>query len=90
MNFKHKNWFYLRNYLQIIIKLKLNFSIFSEHLFNLKFAAKELDRNSRKCEKDEKVEKLKCKKAIQKGLNILITIGLIDIKIIELNVYSIR
>jgi hypothetical protein len=56
----------------------------------LKFAAKELDRNSRKCEKDEKVEKLKCKKAIQKGLNILITIGLIDIKIIELNVYSIR
>jgi len=38
-----------------------------KHLFNLKFAAKELDRNSRKCEKDEKVEKLKCKKAIQKG-----------------------
>lgn len=37
------------------------------HLFNLKFAAKELDRNSRKCEKEEKQEKLKCKKAIQKG-----------------------
>jgi hypothetical protein len=54
----------------------------------LKFAAKELDRNSRKCEKDEKVEKLKCKKAIQKGLQIpiKITIGLIDIKIIELKI----
>jgi len=38
-----------------------------KHLFNLKFAAKELDRNSRKAEKDEKVEKMKCKKAIQKG-----------------------
>ncbi|CAG2169359.1 unnamed protein product [Oppiella nova] len=38
-----------------------------KHLFNLKFAAKELDRNSRKSEKDEKTEKLKCKKAIQKG-----------------------
>lgn len=38
-----------------------------EHLFNLKFAAKELERNSKKCEKEEKVEKLKCKKAIQKG-----------------------
>ena len=37
-------------------------------MFNLKFAAKELDRNSRKCEKDEKQEKLKCKKAIQKGM----------------------
>ena len=37
------------------------------HLFNLKFAAKELDRNSKKCEKEERQEKLKCKKAIQKG-----------------------
>lgn len=39
----------------------------SGHLFNLKFAAKELDRNSKKCEKEERQEKLKCKKAIQKG-----------------------
>lgn len=39
----------------------------AEHLFNLKFAAKELERNSKKCEKEEKAEKLKCKKAIQKG-----------------------
>jgi charged multivesicular body protein 1 len=38
-----------------------------KHLFNLKFASKELERNSKKCEKEEKVEKLKCKKAIQKG-----------------------
>jgi len=40
---------------------------FSENLFNLKFAVKELERNSKKCEKEERVEKLKCKKAIQKG-----------------------
>ncbi|KAG9467978.1 hypothetical protein GDO78_013944, partial [Eleutherodactylus coqui] len=39
----------------------------SEHLFNLKFAAKELNRNAKKCEKEEKVEKTKIKKAIQKG-----------------------
>jgi len=38
-----------------------------KHLFNLKFAAKELLRNSKKCEKDEKTEKNKCKQAIQKG-----------------------
>ncbi|GFG32589.1 hypothetical protein Cfor_04717 [Coptotermes formosanus] len=38
-----------------------------EHLFNLKFAVKELERNSKKCEKEEKLEKQKCKKAIQKG-----------------------
>jgi len=36
-------------------------------LFNLKFAVKELERNSKKCEKEEKAEKLKTKKAIQKG-----------------------
>lgn len=34
----------------------------SEHLFNLKFAAKELERNAKKCEKEEKVEKVKLKK----------------------------
>lgn len=38
-----------------------------KQLFNLKFAAKELERNSKKCEKEEKAEKLKLKKAIQKG-----------------------
>uniref|UniRef100_A0A3B4EQT7 Charged multivesicular body protein 1b-1-like n=1 Tax=Pundamilia nyererei TaxID=303518 RepID=A0A3B4EQT7_9CICH len=38
-----------------------------KHLFNLKFAAKELQRNSRKCDKEEKSEKTKVKQAIQKG-----------------------
>jgi len=37
------------------------------HLFNLKFAVKELERNSKKCEKEEKAEIVKTKKAIQKG-----------------------
>lgn len=39
----------------------------TEHLFNLKFAVKDLERNSKKCEKEEKLEKAKAKKAIQKG-----------------------
>jgi charged multivesicular body protein 1 len=38
-----------------------------KHLFNLKFAAKQLDRDSKKCDKEEKVEKAKLKKAIEKG-----------------------
>jgi len=38
-----------------------------KHLFNLRFAAKELQRNAKKCEKDEKTEKNKLKLAIQKG-----------------------
>ncbi|CAB3978102.1 charged multivesicular body 1b [Paramuricea clavata] len=38
-----------------------------KHLFNLKFAAKQLQRNATKCEKEEKAEKAKIKKAIQKG-----------------------
>ncbi|PNF39077.1 Charged multivesicular body protein 1b [Cryptotermes secundus] len=42
-------------------------SAMEKHLFNLKFAVKELERNSKKCEKEERVEKQKCKKAIQKG-----------------------
>lgn len=36
-----------------------------KHLFNLKFAAKELERNSKRAEKQEKSEKLKAKKCIQ-------------------------
>ncbi|KAL8592772.1 hypothetical protein ACOMHN_045926 [Nucella lapillus] len=39
----------------------------TEYLFNLKFAAKDLDRNAHKCDKTEKEEKTKLKKAIQKG-----------------------
>ncbi|XP_053211875.1 charged multivesicular body protein 1B1-like [Panonychus citri] len=38
-----------------------------KHLFNLKFASKDLLRNSKKCEKEEKKEKEKCKMAIQKN-----------------------
>ncbi|XP_056237947.1 charged multivesicular body protein 1b-like isoform X1 [Seriola aureovittata] len=38
-----------------------------EYLFNLKFAAKELQRNSKKCVKEEKAEKAKVKQAIQKN-----------------------
>uniref|UniRef100_A0A8C1L1U8 Chromatin modifying protein 1B n=2 Tax=Cyprinus carpio TaxID=7962 RepID=A0A8C1L1U8_CYPCA len=37
------------------------------NLFNLKFAAKELQRSSKKCDKEEKAEKAKVKKAVQKG-----------------------
>ncbi|XP_067580549.1 charged multivesicular body protein 1B2-like isoform X1 [Pseudorca crassidens] len=38
------------------------FIISEEHLFNLKFAAKELNRNAKKCDKEEKAEKAKIKK----------------------------
>ena len=34
----------------------------TEHLFQLKFTAKELQRSSKKCDKEEKTEKLKVKK----------------------------
>jgi len=33
-----------------------------EHLFNLKFAAKDLERNAKKSEKSEREEKVKLKK----------------------------
>ncbi|XP_030850866.1 charged multivesicular body protein 1b-1 [Strongylocentrotus purpuratus] len=42
-------------------------SSLEKHLFNLKFAAKQMNRESKKCEKEEKAEKTKLKKAIQKG-----------------------
>lgn len=42
-------------------------SSMEKHLFNLKFAAKELEQNAKKCDKEEKAEKAKVKKAIQKG-----------------------
>ncbi|GBF95013.1 hypothetical protein Rsub_07514 [Raphidocelis subcapitata] len=38
-----------------------------EQVFNLKFAAKQLQRSSARCEKEEKTERLKVKKAIEKG-----------------------
>ena len=42
-------------------------SAMEKHLFNLKFAAKQLNRDSKKCDKEEKAEKAKLKKAIEKG-----------------------
>lgn len=38
-----------------------------DQIFNLKFTSKQLVRTSRKCEKEKKAEKLKVKKAIEKG-----------------------
>ena len=38
-----------------------------KHLFNLTFASKQLLRDSKKAEKEEKAEKAKLKKAIEKG-----------------------
>ncbi|CCD69890.1 Charged multivesicular body protein 1b [Caenorhabditis elegans] len=38
-----------------------------KHLFDLKFAAKQLEKNAQRCEKDEKVEKDKLTAAIKKG-----------------------
>ncbi|XP_059613462.1 charged multivesicular body protein 1b [Phlebotomus argentipes] len=45
----------------------MSVSAMEKHLFNLKFAVKDLERNAKKCEKEEKLEKAKTKKAIQKG-----------------------
>jgi hypothetical protein len=36
-----------------------------DHLFNLRFAAKELHRNAKKCEKDEQAEKNKLTAALK-------------------------
>lgn len=38
-----------------------------DQIFNLKFTSKQLSKEARKCEKNEKAEKLKVKKAIEKG-----------------------
>ncbi|CAL8119061.1 unnamed protein product [Orchesella dallaii] len=45
----------------------MSISAMENHLFNMKFAVKELERNAKRSEKEEKAEKLKCKKAIAKG-----------------------
>lgn len=45
----------------------MSMSAMEKHLFNLKFAVKDLERNAKKCEKEEKMEIQKTKKAIQKG-----------------------
>ena len=46
--------------LQLIVVVHLD--CMKEHLFNLKFAAKGLERNAKKCEKDERDEKTKLKR----------------------------
>jgi len=51
----------------VLFPVKMSMASMEKHLFNLKFAAKELERNSKKCDKEEKAEKLKLKKAIEKG-----------------------
>ena len=45
-----------------------------EHLFNLKFASKDLERNAVKSEKSEKAEKLKLKKVCNVSKIYIITI----------------
>merc|ERR1712055_182443 len=57
---------YSITFTEYLIKV-LTMAAMEKHLFNLKFAAKELERNSKKCDKEEKAEKLKLKKAIEKG-----------------------
>merc|ERR1711874_801891 len=46
---------------------KMSMATMEKHLFNLKFAAKQLNRDSKKAEKEEKAERAKLKKAIEKG-----------------------
>ena len=53
------------------------------HLFNLKFASKQLLRDSKRCEKEEKAEKAKLKKAIEKG-----NTGMVIITIFTLYIFS--
>ncbi|KAH7728634.1 Snf7 [Aphelenchoides avenae] len=45
----------------------MSLSALDNHLFNLRFAAKELSRNSKKCEKQEQEEKKKLTAALKKG-----------------------
>lgn len=59
--------FLLLNFFRKILTFWTLYVYFAEHLFNLKFAVKDLERSAKKCEKDEKLEIAKTKKAIQKG-----------------------
>lgn len=45
----------------------MSYGALDNHLFNLRFAAKELSRNAKKCEKQEKEEKQKIITALKKG-----------------------
>lgn len=57
-----KNIFYL-----LLEKMGNEGSAMERNLFNLKFAAKELERSAKKCEKDSVNEKQKLKRAIEQG-----------------------
>merc|ERR1711936_902572 len=50
-----------------LLKIKMSAAQMEKHLFNLKFAAKQLNRDSKKAEKEEKAERAKLKKAMEKG-----------------------
>merc|ERR1711879_515363 len=50
-----------------LLKIKMSSAQMEKHLFNLKFAAKQLNRDSKKCEKEEKAERAKLKKAMENG-----------------------
>lgn len=60
-------WNYSYKNDSLLFRNNLSLTSNLEHLFNLKFAVKELERNAKKCEKEEIAEKAKTKKAIQKG-----------------------
>lgn len=55
------------NQIRRLLQFKMSTKQMEKHLFNLKFAAKDLERNAKKSEKSEREEKVKLKKAIQKG-----------------------
>nr|CAD2166570.1 unnamed protein product [Meloidogyne enterolobii] len=60
--FESSSFVYL-NFERFLIEM----AALDNHLFNLRFAAKELSRNAKKCEKMEKEEKLKLTNALKKG-----------------------
>lgn len=50
---------------QLLFEFPITQKFYSDHLFNLRFAAKELSRNAKKCEKQEKEEKNKLTLALK-------------------------
>lgn len=51
----------------LVLPALLSSSIIACQVFNLKFTAKQLSKAANKCEKDEAAEKIKVKKAMEKG-----------------------
>ncbi|KRY49372.1 Charged multivesicular body protein 1b, partial [Trichinella britovi] len=56
----------LKGNVKVLYSVEMS-AVIENHLFNLKFASKELLRNAKKCDKEEKQEKTKLRNAIQKG-----------------------